>query len=420
MNTWNIKSLFLISLVFVCFSINSCDLLEVDDLGSIQEGDLQNPNLEQLIVNGALSEFQFSYSYLTMTVGTFTDEIIVDHTNLDWREFVLRNQTPSNALNENTFVFLQKARASAEDGLERLANFRGNGVGQTIDFVKLHNWAGYSYIFLGENFRQAPVDLSEAFTSEELLGMALTHFEDAINISQNIQQNSETEKQRNLALLGSARASLQLGMDEQARNFAVEVADDFEFWVYRSTNSSREENFWERPMRLSDPFAGVGPNFMFLDDPRIRHTEESHLGLNAEEIFLPFQPFNYGGWDRDDPRFVERATNIRFASSLEANYIIAEVDGPSTNTLNFVNERREFAGQVEVDLSGEELMAELREQRARDFYLTGNRLADIRRYKAKYNIDLYPSGDYPLSDRVYGGQETFVIPLSEISGNPNL
>ena len=69
-------------------------------------------------------------------------------------------------------------------------------------------------------------------------------------------------------------------------------------------------------------------------------------------------------------------------------------------------------------LSGAALMAELAEQRARDFYLTGQRLGDLRRY-AKAGNDIFPAGKYPLFNDSYGTAKCFIVPLSEKAGNPN-
>ncbi len=63
-------------------------------------------------------------------------------------------------------------------------------------------------------------------------------------------------------------------------------------------------------------------------------------------------------------------------------------------------------------------MAELRDQRARDFFLTGQRLGDLRRY-LKGGLDLFPKGKYPVFTDFYGENQCFMVPLSEKAGNPN-
>jgi hypothetical protein len=63
-------------------------------------------------------------------------------------------------------------------------------------------------------------------------------------------------------------------------------------------------------------------------------------------------------------------------------------------------------------------MTELADQRARDFYLTGQRLGDLRRY-AKAGNDMFPTGTYPLFNDSYGTLKCMIVPLSEKAGNPN-
>jgi hypothetical protein len=67
--------------------------------------------------------------------------------------------------------------------------------------------------------------------------------------------------------------------------------------------------------------------------------------------------------------------------------------------------------------------ASLRDQRARDLYLAGYRLGDVRRYKKLYNIDLWQHGAYPSpvpAPPTFGDAECWPIPLAEINGNPLL
>jgi hypothetical protein len=86
--------------------------------------------------------------------------------------------------------------------------------------------------------------------------------------------------------------------------------------------------------------------------------------------------------------------------------------------LDFVNARRAAAGKPPVALSGSALLAEFRMQRALDFYLTGQRLGDLRRYAAA-GTDLFPSGRFPVPPDRYGSMHCFIVPRSEKAGNPN-
>jgi hypothetical protein len=66
-------------------------------------------------------------------------------------------------------------------------------------------------------------------------------------------------------------------------------------------------------------------------------------------------------------------------------------------------------------------MAELRDQRRRDFYADGHRLGDLRRYKKQGIGDFFPQGPHPVAlwgD--YGNSECLPVPRDEKTGNPGL
>jgi tetratricopeptide (TPR) repeat protein len=412
-------------LLLLC-SISACDdLLDVDDPGAIRSEDLVDPQMEELIVHGVLSEFQFAYNSMLLSASIFSDELYTDHTNIDHREFALLNFDNTNALNNGAFTNLQKARVAAEDAVDRLTEFHGNESSSSVNVAIAHAYAGYSYVLLGEHFCQAPVDVGAPLTSAELLAAAVDHFEEAIEVAGRATGTGaggmDPQLLLNLAHLGAARASLQMGEMQQAIAHANEVEEDFEEYVYRSSNSSREQNIIGVQWATTGQWLSVAPAFQFLDDPRVRHLPEPGAGLNARDIFVPFRPYSYEGWNpEDEAQTVTTSTHVRFASSLEARYIVAEAAGPTAETLEFVNERRAVGRQEGVSLSGDELMEELREQRARDFFMSVQRHGDLRRYIDLYGIDLFPTGTYPVTSEPYGDARCFIIPLSESSGNPNV
>src|SRR5690606_5889647 len=65
-------------------------------------------------------------------------------------------------------------------------------------------------------------------------------------------------------------------------------------------------------------------------------------------------------------------------------------------------EQRAIGGQAPLDNPTDaEYFAALREQRAREFFLDGHRIGDLRRYEAQQGVDLWPTGP------MYGAAITF-------------
>lgn len=408
------------------FSVAACsDLLDVSDPGAIQGEQLGDPALENLIVNGVIGEFQVAYGSYALWSGVLSDEIFTDHTNVAVREFSLHNFIDLNDTNEGVYVNLQRTRQSADDASQRLKDILGAGASSSINLARVFAYGAYAYVLLGEGFCEAPVNVSAPLQPDELLSRALARFDSAITtatayragttVAANIAAANDII---NMSNVGAARAALKMGDLAKARTYALLVPAGYEKLALYSANSVRENNPVHRPARTADPFVGIHPTFLGLNDPRIPTLATARLGLNSNPIFPPQKPLQYAGWSGSAVTTIDITTNVKFASYLEAQYIIAEANGPTAATLAFVNARRAVGNQAPVDLSGPALMAELRNQRARDFFLAGQRLGDLRRYM-EAGIDLFPTGKYPVFSDFYGENKCFLVPLSEKAGNPN-
>jgi hypothetical protein len=224
-----------------------------------------------------------------------------------------------------------------------------------------------------------------------------------------------------MARVGAARASLKLGDGAKAMTYASQVPASYEKWAYYSANSVRENNIFNVPAGVSGAWLSMGPSFLALNDLRAPRTTLTTLrGLNSNPIVPAQTPYMFQGWSPTAVNnMIVTNTSIKFATGLEAQYVVAEAQGATAATLAFVNARRAVGGKPAVDLTGNDLMAELRVQRSLDFYLTGQRLGDLRRYKAKNGIDLFPSGKFPITNDVYSDATCFVVPLTEKNSNPN-
>lgn len=407
-------------------SVAACsDLLDVSDPGSIQGEQLNDPALETLIVNGVIGEFQVAYGSYSLWSGVLSDEIFTDHTNVAVREFSLHNFHDLNDTNEGVYVNLQRTRQSADDASVRLKTILGPAADRSLNMARVFAYGGYSYVLLAEGFCEAPVNLSAPLQPDELFARGIARFDSAIatanayktttTVAANIAAANDII---NMSNVGAARAALKMGDLAKAKAYATLVPAGYEKLALYSANSVRENNQVHRPARTADPFVGIHPTFLGLNDPRVPTLATARLGLNSNPIFPPQKPAMYAGWTPATVTTIDITTNMKFATYLEAQYIIAEADGPTAATLAFVNARRAVGNQAPVSLTGPALMAELRNQRARDFFLTGQRLGDLRRY-LEAGTDLFPKGKYPVFSDFYGENKCFLVPLSEKADNPN-
>jgi hypothetical protein len=288
-------------------------------------------------------------------------------------------------------------------------------------------YGGYSYVLLGEGFCEAPVALGPGLTSAELLKRAVSHFDSAITIAQAYAAVVGTSAANvaaatdliNMSRVGAARASLKSGDLAKARTYAALVPDTYEKFSYYSANSVRENNIINGGIRTVGAWMSMAAPFLGLADPRVPQPTTTKTGLQQGILWIPLRPSQYSGWSATGtPQTIDITSNIRFASGLEARYIQVEADGPTPAMLTFVNARRAIGGKAAVNLTGSALLAEFWMQRGIDFYLTGQRLGDLRRYKSA-GTDLFPKGKYPVNAEVYGTATCFLVPLSEKTGNPN-
>jgi hypothetical protein len=398
------------------------NLLDVTNPAFISEEQLTDPALEQLVVNGVVGEFQYAYGYYALFSSAMTDESFLDHTQVDIRELTLRNILESNTVNAAIYSNLHRARQSAEDGIDRLTAMLGESdAAKSVSMATIMAYGAYAYTLLGEGFCESTVNASAPLTSDQMLQKGIDLFDRAISTAQAAGSSAEATDIVNMARVGAARAALKMGDATKAASYASQVPAGYEKYVWYSANSVRENNIFQVPAGTSGSWMSMGPAFQTLDDPRAPKTTRTDIrGLNSNPIFPPQQPIMFQGWSATAvDNQIENATSIKFATGLEAQYVVAEAQGPTAATLTFVNARRAVGGKAPVNLSGNDLMEELRWQRAIDLYLTGQRLGDLRRYKSKLGIDLFPSGKFPVSNEVYSDATCFVIPTAEKNANPN-
>ncbi|MFN2601539.1 MAG: RagB/SusD family nutrient uptake outer membrane protein [Gemmatimonadaceae bacterium] len=413
--------------------VQACsNFLVADNPGAVQVDDVNNVAYTNLIANGPIYAFQLAHTEITYWNGQLTDElfnraVFIEEGQIDRRELY------SDMTYINAFLYapLQRARFLGEDAAARLKVILGDSASRDLRVARSLAYAGHSYIDLGEMNCTTPIDLGVPKTPEEIFTDAIARFQEAITVANAYKTYQQTlnpvvaanllaaDSVRNFALVGAARAALDKNDKTAAIAFATQVPADFVFWNYYTDNTSGQRNRTYERLTLGKNANLLNTPFAAITDPRI-----PRMPGTTGNGGTPLSPESYSTFNNTAAGAPFAALMaVRVASGLEARYIIAEAQGPTAATNTFVNERRAVGLQAPVTLSGDALMAELRDQRSRDFYLDNHRLGDLRRYLKYYNVDLFPKGPYPgsTSGQVYNESITcWPLPTNEINGNPNI
>jgi hypothetical protein len=403
------------------------DALQVENPKLIDETKLDDPKLVPVLMNSAIGELAAAYTEFVWYSAILTDEA-VNGTN-DYRSGELSQRIVELAQgNAGPYNQLQRFRATADTMASRIKALV-SAPQSDLRAARTLALAGYGYELMAEQMCAAPINLGPMETPAELSATALLRYKEAIAIATAGRTGSASniaaaDSILNLARVGAARASLQIGNKADAITFASAISDPNFVWYVQyqvSPNTRLQNSLWNR-VASANKQLGVHPLMQGLNDPRVRYHSPAILGHNQlTRIAWPYVPRTFKDFKLADSTDIQQSSWVELASALEARYIVAEASGPTAATLTLVNERRAFGRQTTVALAGDALMAELREQRRRDFYLSAKRLGDLRRYKAQGVGDFFPSGIHPNKEwGLYGKAECYIITQDELNANPNV
>ena len=425
------------------------DYLKVTNPNSVSVSKLGDSTDATLIVNGAIGEFQSMWANTALYGALFTDEIANQHVNTSYIQLDQRQVTSQLDLVSLTYSPIQRARFDGDTVANRLIGYEGATKAATdVRVARMLAFSAYSYIMLGETFCNAPIYGSKAYSPAELFAQAQPKLDSALAIAKAAKaagvNTASADSIANLALVGRARVALDLGDWQNAITYASQVTPGFDFRVYYAegiptTPGLPVNPFWNAtgsPQPTTAPngttvsngysyaagalYFGVDTTFQNLNDPRVPTTTTRVKAMNANMIIVPSKPKSFGGYvapsaSKPQGQPMTPGASMRVASYEEAQYIIAEAHQGDAVTLAFVNQERAANGLApSTATTPDEILADLRDQRRREFYLDGHRLGDLRRYITQYHADYFPTGTN------YGTATCFPIPISETNSNPNV
>ena len=404
------------------------DILSVEDPDVATPGSLTGVDALPVLLAGALGDFQLAYSGDNLGVteglinlgGLLADEF-ASAESFPTRVPIDRREIDNvNASLNTVYSYAHRARAAAELSAARHLQFAPNTPGHATSLAI----AGYSYILLAENFCSGvPIStLTDAggaefgppLTTEQLLTEAIERFDAAIAAS-----DADSQEQY-LAMVGKARALLNLDRPADAAAVAAGVPSDFVFEIEHSDNTARQENgvfayvnIQER-WTVADNEGGEGLPFVSAADPRAESELDPDNGVGFDGVTPMYAQLKYPDRDAD----------VVLASGTEARLIQAEAQLEAGNVngwLGTLNALRTAAGLGQLSDPGTAAgrVDLLFRERAFWLWLTAHRLGDLRRLVRQYNrtaASVFPTGAYSQGG-LYGTDVSLPIPFEEMN-NP--
>ncbi len=447
-------------------------LLDVSNPGAVDAGQLTQPAYLNLMTDGVRGEFQQMMHWDGVYAATFSGEVTNHHVYYEEGDISRRDilsgtlygipVTTNGTYTLAVYNAIHRTRWLADSVAARVKSMLGDSAKRDLRLAKVLMYAGFSYAYLGEQLCSSPINVSKMYTSDEILAMAPSRFDEAITVATAAkawaaaytpdaywsaamltayQAGADTVIQA--SRIGAARAYLDLNNKAQAITYAGQVTSlfvsdklpGFILWSYYMDTSAYDNQWWYRIALAAGSgnrtASLIGTPYDGVVDPRIpqqklnvmdgyNSTVKPIPGVNVPKSTPAFSTYDGTVLGAE----VAKNSYLRIASSIEARYILAEAQGKSgPGNIDFLNARRALAGMAPVDasISDTDYRNAVIEQRTRDLYLDGHRLGDIRRYKKYYNLDFYLHGKFPTSTTLqYGTLECFPLPQAEVQGYSNL
>lgn len=373
-----------------------------------------------ITINGARGAFQRAYDRHILYTDLLSDAFVAAGTfpyQAEVDDRIIRSN--NEGLLGDMYTPLSVARFMADTAIAILDQAKGgvgvNEAARLEGVAQSRYFGGYTRALLAEAYCASAVSGGPALSSDARMQDALAVFQDA-------EAMATTANKPNLmaaARLGQARAQLWLGNYPAAAAAAALVpVTGFRIDAVYSNASVGQKNFVARETYGIDEairFSVGDGTVAFLHHEKFPYLDD-FIAIGLIKRRPDLAAFNSVVPVVGQTKMLTGDAPIPMGSSAEAALIRAEVlvrAGDRSGAAAFVNALRtawtlpaiSFTGPLTTDLRV------LAEERARELYLTGERLATLRRY-LKDGVDLFPPGT--------GGTATcFPVPQQELDTNPN-
>jgi hypothetical protein len=404
----------------VMVACNDITHLEQSNPGQLGPG-VFSPENADLIVNSSRGDFECAYNQYIVGSGLFVDELANAISRTENFDHDRRTITPDEPYGTSDctaqqfpgiYTPLSVARASNDTAVAHLQGWTDEQVPDRHALIGVAStYAGFSLTMLGESMCSAAINLGPELQPPQIFAEAMLRFDTAV-VEATAAGDDAT---LHLALLGRARTELDLNNSADAAADAALIPPGFEADIDHDASASRRVNLVYVHTRQA-AFSSVDTSIINRDttdhDPRIAVTNSLTLGSDG------FTTIWYANKDAS-------STSVQaLAKYSEAQLIIAENDANTSNlggAVTIINAVRLAAGDTTTfnpgTLTQPVVMAEIVEQRRREFFLEGHRLGDLRRL----GLPMSPAVGAPyVSGGSYGAQSCFPLPNVERVNNPNI
>jgi hypothetical protein len=398
---------------------SACDsLLEVDDPVNLTPDDLAGEAPVDLTINGVRGAFQEMMDNYVLHTGLLTDEFVLAGT-FPYRQEIDERSVPTNnqGLLGELYTPLSVARFMADTGVVVLqeALDAGGDPGPLADGIALGKFlGGFTRVLLAESMCVSPIAGGPALSSDDRMRDALAVLVEAVSAAEAAGDTDMVAAAR----VAQARAHLWLREFSEAAAVAAQVPAGFEFEANYSNNTVNQFNRVANVTHALDDVTrwtvGDGTIAAVGNEKWAYFDEWVALGLLEPrpdlESFNPLIPVVH------QMKYTTGDANIVVASWGEAQLAVAEHKlrtNDAAGSAAILNGLREKWGLEPLTMSGT-LSADLgvlARERARELYLSGERMGTLRRLLVD-GVDLFPPNKS-------GSDTCFPLPERETDTNPN-
>lgn len=407
--------LFLGMLFLPTMGCDSLDkLMAVSLPGEILEETANDPSLAEWFVLGVQAEFECALQgHLHIADGLWAGTYHVNNNILEQVQYESRSSTVrwlSNGgctdVREGVWRPMHAARGAAESVRLRLTEGLPQG---SIPEPDLNTWIaltdvyeGYSTQLLGEVFCGVIFGGDEQIlTRAETFLRAENLFTSAIDYASRVTTGTraqEAQELLNLALVGRARARLNLGNGSGAVQDAERVPEGFVRYATYDLGVNRRTN----PMNYLQAQHTIHMNYRNLEvdgvpDPRVPVMNTGQTGVAGLQRWVQL-------------KYADQGSDIPFASWREAQLMIAEVEG-GQRAVNIINQLRSTWNLPLFSSANEaEIRAQVLEERRRELFLQGTKMGDDLRTGL---YETWSTGNTPVGRPIAADETCMPVPEVE-------